>query len=153
MRWAVSNSAEQRRLRGPAGGGNGAGIHRALVNTGCVSALGLMCKSFLSLDSISAAWFITLLSWIPVSPHLLPVLMSVFFTSPRTGVEGVGRFNSPCSPERGCRLAVGLRVHGSASQCRVEANFPGLSLSLEPPLHSGPGTGRCSETFWQTFQR
>ena len=53
MQWAVSNSAEQRGWRGPAGGGSGAGIHRALVNTGYILALGLMsgAKSFLSLGS------------------------------------------------------------------------------------------------------
>lgn len=99
-------------MRGLVGGGNGVGIYRALVNTGCVLVLGLMCKSFFLLDFIFAVWFIILLFCIFVFSYFLFVLMFVFFIFLRIGLEGVGRFNFFCSLEGGCGLVIGLRVYG-----------------------------------------
>lgn len=106
MWWAGSNSAEQRRLRRPAGDGSRSGIHHALVNTGFgfPSALGLVCQE-LSLTESQGPAFLGLCSSFcfpgPLSlcgPCLRQCLPSLLLQE--LGRQGVGRFHSLGGPER-----------------------------------------------------
>ena len=143
MRWAGSNSAEQRRLRRPAGDGSRSGIHHALVNTGFgfPSSLGLVCQE-LSLTESQGPAFLGLCSSFcfpgPLSlcgPCLRQCLPSLLLQE--LGRQGGWQVPLPKRPRKGsCEGALGPCVHKSAPEAEEgRLTSQGPSYLWSPLLH------------------